>query len=273
MWHYVEGVENWDPVWPGHAIRILGGPSAMWFDALGRRLPAQNWLGYDTLGTLGHLRTTGHDHSWLVLNRAIAGREFTLSGSEQNLDLTDKSVRDVLRRPVLDMPASVQASLDRGADFVQAPTIADLVARMNALTPGAPSTRRHRGADSAAGRPGRQSVRQGRAARGDPHRTRLSWRSPHQAPSRSTRFSTRHTVPRRRPPPRSDAQDSRRIETDLDGRALTWSGDPFLACMPRARPPASAVAGCGYRALEGTFLGGCLFSGRAAGRAAAAEVA
>ncbi|MFN8099456.1 MAG: FAD-binding dehydrogenase [Dermatophilaceae bacterium] len=276
MWHYVEGVENWDPVWPGHAIRILGGPSSMWFDALGSRLPAQNWLGYDTLGALGHLRATGHDHSWLVLNRAIAGREFTLSGSEQNLDLTDKSVRDVLRRPVLDMPPSVQAFLDHGADFVQAPTIADLVARMNALTPGAPLDpaaieAQIRQRDAQVANPfGKDAqlaaIRTARGYRGD----RLTKRAfpvhaildPAYGPLVAVRLHvlTRKTLGG--------------IETDLDGRALTWSGDPLPGLYAAGEAAGFGGGGMhGYRALEGTFLGGCLFSGRAAGRAAAAEVA
>ena len=38
MWHYTEGIHNWDPIWPDHAIRIIPGPSSMWFDATGQRL-------------------------------------------------------------------------------------------------------------------------------------------------------------------------------------------------------------------------------------------
>ncbi len=96
MWHYVEGIENWDPIWPSHAIRILPGPSSLWFDGNGDRLPAPLFPGFDTLGTLAHLRQTGHDHSWFVLTKKIIGKEFALSGSEQNPDLTGKSVKDVL---------------------------------------------------------------------------------------------------------------------------------------------------------------------------------
>ena len=98
MWHYVEGLRNWDPIWPGHGIRILPGPSSMWFDALGRRLPAPLFPGFDTLGTLAHLRATGHDHSWFVLTRAIIEKELALSGSEQNPDLTGRSIRQVMSR-------------------------------------------------------------------------------------------------------------------------------------------------------------------------------
>jgi predicted oxidoreductase len=111
MWHYVEGVRNWDPVWPGHAIRILAGPSAMWFDGRGNRLPAPYFPGFDTLGTLDHLQHTGVEHSWFILNRALAGKEFALSGSEQNLDLTERRYRDVLKRPITAVQPSVQAFL------------------------------------------------------------------------------------------------------------------------------------------------------------------
>ncbi|HQG17202.1 MAG TPA: FAD-binding dehydrogenase, partial [Ornithinibacter sp.] len=138
MWHYVEGVRNWDPVWPGHAIRILAGPSAMWFDGRGNRLPAPYFPGFDTLGTLDHLQHTGVEHSWFILNRALAGKEFALSGSEQNLDLTERRYRDVLKRPITAVQPSVQAFLDHGEDWLTADTIGELVAKMNELTPHAP---------------------------------------------------------------------------------------------------------------------------------------
>src|SRR5690606_19967251 len=67
MWHYVEGIRNWAPVWSDHAIRILPGPSSIWLDATGKRLPPPLYPGFDTLATLAHLRASGHDHSWFVL--------------------------------------------------------------------------------------------------------------------------------------------------------------------------------------------------------------
>ena len=124
MWHYTEGIENWDPIWARHGIRILPGPSALWFDARGRRLPAPNFPGFDTLGTLAALRATGHDHSWFVLTMKILEKEFALSGSEQNPDLTGRSLAGVLRRVRPGPAAPVRAFLDRGADFV----VADIAA-------------------------------------------------------------------------------------------------------------------------------------------------
>ena len=39
MWHYTEGIANYDPIWSDHGIRILPGPSSLWLDATGKRLP------------------------------------------------------------------------------------------------------------------------------------------------------------------------------------------------------------------------------------------
>ena len=92
MWHYIEGMRNWDPIWPGHGIRILPGPSSMWFDA--RRPPAarrRSSPASTPSARCDHLRHTGHDHSWFVLTRTIIEKEFALSGSEQNPDLTGQA--------------------------------------------------------------------------------------------------------------------------------------------------------------------------------------
>ncbi len=138
MWHYVEGVRNWDPIWSRHGIRILPGPSSMWFDALGRRMPPPLFPGFDTYGSLARIMATGHEHSWFILNRRIIGKEFALSGSEQNPDITSKSLLQVLKRATSGVPAPVQAFMDKGADFIVESTLPALVARMNALTPEAP---------------------------------------------------------------------------------------------------------------------------------------
>ncbi|MGE9808449.1 FAD-binding dehydrogenase [Janibacter sp. G1551] len=275
MWHYVEGVRNWDPIWPGHAIRILPGPSSMWFDANGDRLPAPNFPGYDTLGTLEHLRRTGHDHSWFILNTSIAGKEFALSGSEQNLDLTDKSVKDVLKRPVISAPPAVQAFLDHGADFVTADTLPELVARMNALGSGPELDAEHlerqivardRQVDNPYTKDAQvAAIHVARQYRGD----RLSKRAfplhrildPKHGPLVAVRLGilTRKTLGG--------------LETDLSGRALAAGGEPVPGLYAAGEVAGFGGGGLhGYRALEGSFLGGCVFSGRAAGRAAAAAV-
>ena len=275
MWHYVEGVRNWNPVWPGHAIRILPGPSSMWFDGRGDRLPSPYFPGFDTLGTLNHLRHSGFDHSWFILNRSLAGKEFALSGSEQNLDLTQRRYRDVLRRPITKVQPSVQAFLDHGEDWITAVTVTELVARMNALTPEAPLDAAHierqvverdRQVDNAFTKDTQvAAIRVARRYRGD----RLTKRAyplhrildPKHGPLVAVRLRvlSRKTLGG--------------LHTDLSGRVLAADGQPVPGLYAAGEVAGFGGGGVhGYRALEGTFVGGCLFSGRTAGRAAAAAL-
>ncbi|MFF5860602.1 FAD-binding dehydrogenase [Streptomyces sp. NPDC012751] len=281
MWHYTEGLQNWDPVWPGHGIRILPGPSSVWLDALGRRLPDPCLPGYDTLSTLKYLRTTedlaGHDHSWFVLTRKIIEKEFALSGSEQNPDITAKDRKAVLRDRLLGKgaPAPVRAFLDKGADFVTADSLERLVEKMNGLTgrpllDAAEVRRQIEARDLQIANPYSkdaqvQGIRNARRYIGDrlgrvaaPHRLL----DPAAGPLIGVRLRvlTRKTLGG--------------IQTDLDSRALGTDGTPVEGLYAAGEVAGFGGGGVhGYNALEGTFLGGCLFSGRAAGRAAARQTA
>lgn len=276
MWHYVEGVRNWDPVWPGHAIRILAGPSAMWFDGRGDRLPAPYFPGFDTLGTLDHLQHTGVEHSWFILNRALAGKEFALSGSEQNLDLTQRRYRDVLKRPITAVQPSVQAFLDHGEDWLTADTIGELVAKMNELTPHAPLDPAHierqiverdRQVDNAYTKDAQvAAIRVARGYRGDKLTKRAFPLHRILDPKRGPLVAVRLRVLSRK--------TLGGLHTDLSGRVLDAAGEPVPGLYAAGEVSGFGGGGVhGYRALEGTFVGGCLFSGRAAGRAAAAATA
>src|SRR5699024_5443835 len=139
MWHYTEGLQNWAPIWPDHAIRILPGPSSIWLDALGRQLPAPGLPGYDTLGTLEILRTTpaiaDYDYSWFILNQSIIKKEVSLSGSEQNPDITNRDLKLLLRsRLGKSATGPVENFKEHGADFVVADTLSELVSGMNKLS-------------------------------------------------------------------------------------------------------------------------------------------
>ncbi|MFI6082266.1 FAD-binding dehydrogenase [Streptomyces sp. NPDC051217] len=275
MWHYTEGIENWNPIWAGHGIRILPGPSSLWLDARGRRLPVPLFPGFDTLGTLDHIMHTGHDYTWFVLNQRIIGKEFALSGSEQNPDLTGKSVRDVINRARLDVPGPVKAFMDNGADFVVEKDLASLVRRMNALTEKplideAELRREVVARDREVANPFTKdlqmtAVRGARAYLGDklirtvaPHRIL----DPKAGPLIAVRL---HILTRK---------SLGGLETDLSSRVLRQDGTPLAGVYAAGEAAGFGGGGMhGYRSLEGTFLGGCVFSGRAAGRAAAEAVA
>lgn len=272
MWHYVEGVRNYAPVWSRHGIRILPGPSSLWLDGAGNRLPPPCLPGFDTLATLEHIGNSGFEHSWFILTQRIIEKEFALSGSEQNPDLTGKNVGGVLSRVKPGAPAPVQRFLDRGADFVTATSLPDLVAKMNALTDEPtldPATverevrARDREIENRFTKDAQiQALRNARHYLGDklirvapPHRLLDADAGP--LIGVKLNLLTRKTLGG--------------IETDLQARALTASGEPLPGLWAAGEAAGFGGGGMhGYRSLEGTFLGGCLFSGRAAGRSAAA---
>jgi predicted oxidoreductase len=272
MWHYTEGIANWDPIWSRHGIRILPGPSPLWFDAVGRRLPVPLFPGFDTLGTLAHIQRTGHDHTWFVVTQKIIEKEFALSGSEQNPDLTGKSVPDVLRsRLGRGAPPPVEAFKRHGEDFVVERDLRALVRGMNAITgeeliDAAQLEREIVARDREMDNPfskdlqvtaihGARRYRADRVSRvAAPHKIL----DPAAGPLIAVRLSilTRKTLGG--------------LHTDLSGRVLGASGEPLGGLYAAGEVAGFGGGGMhGYRALEGTFLGGCLFSGRTAGRTAA----
>jgi hypothetical protein len=275
MWHYVEGIRNWKGIWPMHGIRILPGPSSLWLDATGRRLPVPLFPGYDTLGTLEHIMHTGHEHTWFVLTQKIIEKEFALSGSEQNPDITSKSVRQVLRTRVgSGAPAPVEAFKRCGADFVVERDLRALVTGMNALTDEplldfatveAEVVARDRELEN-------------------PYTKDLQIAAIHEArryvPDRITRVAAPHRLldPDAGPLIGVKLHILTRktlggLQTDLSARVLDVAAEPIPGLYAAGEAAGFGGGGMhGYRSLEGTFLGGCLFSGRTAGRAAAAEL-
>ncbi|WP_438855646.1 FAD-binding dehydrogenase [Agromyces sp. M3QZ16-3] len=272
MWHYTEGITNWDPVWARHGIRILPGPSSMWFDATGNRLPAPLFPGFDTLGTFEHLARTGYDHSWFVLTQRIIEKEFALSGSEQNPDLTNKDLRLLADRLGSGAPGPVEAFKQHGVDFVVADTLPELLDGMRRLSPDdvldvenieREIVARDREVEHEFSKDLQlTAVRGARNYRGD---KLIRVASPHRIldPKAGPLIAVKlHLLTRK---------SLGGIQTDLESRALGADGAPVTGLYAVGEAAGFGGGGVhGYRALEGTFLGGCLFTGRAAGRSIAA---
>jgi predicted oxidoreductase len=275
MWHYTEGITNYDPIWPMHGIRIIPGPSSLWLDGAGKRLPVPLYPGFDTLGTLEYIAKSGYDYTWFVLNAKIIGKEFGLSGQEQNPDLTGRSVRQLLAsRAGSGAPGPVQAFVDKGVDFVTAHSLRDLVSAMNALPDVAPLdyatvadevTARDREVVNKFTKDGQiTAIRAAREYLGDkmgrvvpPH----ALLDPKAGPLIAVKLHilTRKTLGG--------------LETDLDSRVLKADGTPLDGLYAAGEVAGFGGGGVhGYRALEGTFLGGCIFSGRAAGHGAVRDI-
>lgn len=272
MWHYVEGIRNWDPIWSDHGIRILPAPSSLWLDATGRRLPVPLFPGFDTLATLAHIGTTGHDYTWFILTRKIIEREFALSGSEQNPDLTGKSVPEVLKQRVgKGVPDPIQKFMDHGPDFVVERDLRALVDGMNRLTQ-EPLLKfedverevvaRDREIENAFSKDMQvAAIHEARRYLADrisrvaaPHRLL----DPDAGPLIGIRLNilTRKTLGG--------------LQTDLDAKCMTADGTPIEGLYAVGEVAGFGGGGMhGYNSLEGTFVGGCMFSGRTAGRALA----
>ncbi|MFE6132322.1 FAD-binding dehydrogenase, partial [Streptomyces sp. NPDC056437] len=274
MWHYTEGIENWNPIWARHGIRILPGPSSLWLDARGKRLPVPLFPGFDTLGTLEHIMHSGYGYTWFVLDQKIIGKEFALSGSEQNPDLTGKSVRDVIGRARADVPGPVKAFMDNGVDFVVEKDLSSLVRGMNALTKEplideAELRREITARDREIRNPFTKdlqvtAIRGARKYLGD---KLIRTAAPHRIldPKAGPLIAVRLNILTRK--------SLGGLETDLSSRVLAPGGEPLAGLYAAGEAAGFGGGGVhGYRSLEGTFLGGCIFSGRAAGRAAAKAV-
>ncbi|TGB03806.1 FAD-binding dehydrogenase [Halobacillus salinus] len=271
MWHYTEGITNYAPVWSKHGIRILPGPSSIWLDAEGNRFHAPNFPGFDTLGTLKAIGDTGYDYSWFILTQSIIEKEFALSGSEQNPDLTEKSIKKVMKRALPGAPGPVQKFLDQGEDFVVADNIEELVSKMNERTDQPRLSVEKvkqliQARDNEIENPFTKdlqitAIRGARNYVGDklirvaaPHKIL----DPKQGPLIAVKLNilSRKTLGG--------------LQTDLSGRVLDEEGGPVPGLYAAGEAAGFGGGGLhGYRALEGTFLGGCLFTGRQAGRAIA----
>ncbi len=273
MWHYPEGIDNYAPIWPRHGIRILSGPSPLWFDAHGKRLPIPLYPGFDCLGALEQITRAGQDHSWFLLNQRIIGREFALSGSEQNPDLTGKSVLGVLKRGRGTL-TPVQKFINAGKDFVVANNLPELVEKMNRLTQlglvdakviESEVVARDREMENKFGKDAQvAAIRAARKYIGD---RLIRVAKPHRLldPAAGPLIAVRLWILTRK--------SLGGLETDLSARVLKAGGEPLENVYAAGEVAGFGGGGIhGYRALEGTFLGGCIFSGRTAGRAAAAAV-
>ncbi|MBJ8337866.1 FAD-binding dehydrogenase [Antrihabitans sp. YC3-6] len=276
MWHYTEGINNWDPIWPKHAIRIIPGPSSLWFDATGKRLAAPNFPGFNNNATLKEILATGYDYSWFVLTQSIIEKEFALSGSEQNPDITNKDLKLTLKsRVAKGAPGPVEAFKDKGEDFVVADNLADLVAGMNKIARGPQldlevierqivardrevTNKFSKDLQLMAVNNARQYLGDKVARTAKPHKIL----DPAHGPLIAVRLNilSRKTLGG--------------LETNLDSQVMHPDGSAFDGLYAAGEVAGFGGGGVhGYNALEGTFLGGCIFSGRAAGLALAKKLA
>ncbi len=275
MWNYAAGVHHWRPRKPYHGLSLVPPRSALWLDARGHRIGPQPLVnGFDTRELVTQVCSGPGPHSWQILNRRIALKELAVSGAEFNPSIREKK-RLALARDLLFGNRWLYRELTRNCpDFIVANTLEQLVYRMNALAgfgsvdPDAvrASIRRYD-----------ETVRLGAPWR-DEQLARIALMRTYRADRLRTARSQRILDPDARPliAIREHVVSRKSlggIQTDLQCRALDPQGAPVPGLYAIGEAAGFGGGGMhGLRALEGTFLGACVLTGRAAAAALAGAV-
>ncbi|HFH2489367.1 TPA: FAD-binding dehydrogenase [Staphylococcus aureus] len=262
MWPYTEGIHNYSPIWTNHGIRIIPGPSSIWLDAKGSRMSTPDFPGFDTLHSLETITKTGYDYSWFVLTEDIIKKEFALSGSEQNPDITNKDIKLLIKeRLKSNVTGPVNAFLEKGEDFVVADNLETLVERMNQLTKedlldyhqikAEIESRDLQINNKFMKDPQVASIHNARKFLGDRF---IRTAKPHKILDKNKLIAVKlHLISRK---------TLGGIQTNLDGQAFNQQNQLIEGLYAAGEASGFGGGGVhGYRALEGTFLGGCIFSG------------
>ena len=273
MWNYAAGVHHPAPTRPGHGLSLVPCRSALWLNSRGERIGPEPLIsGFDTRELITRICREPGQYSWQVLNRRIAVREFAISGSEHNPAIRDRRRLAFVRTILFGNPALVDDMLANCIDFVSADTPAALAQQMNALTG---SREVDPGVLERELRQWDEHLERGKAFHNDNQLRRLAQMRRYRGdrmrlcrgpkildPGAAPLIAIREFIVSRK--------SLGGIRTDLNSRVLDTAGDPIPGLYAVGEAAGFGGGGMhGLRALEGTFLGGCVLSGRIAGRSIA----
>jgi predicted oxidoreductase len=271
MWNYAAGVHHWKPRKPLHGLSLVPPRSALWLNWRGERFAPPLVTGFDTRDLVTRICQQERGYSWQLLNRKIALKELAVSGAEFNPSFRNSSKLGVLRDLLLGNRWLYRQMTTHCPDVVLARTLPELVDKMNALQ-----------GDSAVQLASVQAAAEQYDAhirQGAPYTDLQLQRIAQVRQWKGDKLRTAHFVPilAGNAGPLMAVREfivSRKslggIQTDLDCRVLDLAGQPIGGLYAAGEAAGFGGGGMnGLRALEGTFLGGCILTGR---RAAAALV-
>jgi predicted oxidoreductase len=273
MWNYAAGVHHWKPTHAHHGLSLVPPKSALWVDAHGKRLgPPPLVTAFDTRYLVETIAQQPRKYSWQIMNMKIAKKELAVSGSEFNHAIRDKSYPRFFASVLFGNKALVDDFIANCPDFVTANSVPELVAKMNERNGDDAVDADVLGAEIAAydGQIARgaslfnddqlRRIASARQYKGDRFRTCKFARI--DDPDNRPLIAVREFILTRK--------SLGGIQTDLDSRVLDASGEPIPGLWAVGEAAGFGGGGMhGLRALEGTFIGGCIFSGRIAGRSIA----
>ena len=271
MWNYAAGVHHYAPMHPFAGLSLVPPRSALWLNWRGERIGPQPLVsGFDTRDLVSQVCRQQRQYSWQIMNRRIALKELAVSGAEHNPSIRDESRFGLLRDLLFGNRWLVDTLIERCPDVVIAQTLPELVERMNALQGdtavelGTVEDEVHH-YDARVRQPGRfqndeqlRRIAFLRQYRGD--RMRTCKRQPILDGKALPLIAIREFIISRK--------SLGGIQTDLASRALDASGKPIGGLYAIGEGAGFGGGGIhGLRALEGTFLGGCVLTARAAAAA------
>jgi predicted oxidoreductase len=275
QWNYAAGVAHPRPRKPEHGLSLVPPRSALWLNWRGDRIgPMPLVTGYDTRDLVARICAEPRAYSWQLMNRRIALKELAVSGAEFNPSVRERRWLGFARDLLLGNRWLYREMLEGCPDFVQASDLAGLVARMNAL-------QGDQAVELARVRAGVEAydaqIARGSALHNDEQLRRIAqlrqWKGdrirtckprPMLDPRAGPLIAVREHIISRK--------SLGGMQTDVASRVLDLAGQPIAGLLAAGEAAGFGGGGLhGLRALEGTFLGGCVLSGRIAGRSAAAQ--
>jgi predicted oxidoreductase len=271
MWNYAAGVRHWAPPFPNYGLSLVPGKSQLWVNYQGRRFVDPPLVGsYDTLLLIDRICRERKKYSWQIMNRKIANKEFAVSGSEFNEAVREKNLLAFLVRLLRGNGEQVQEFIDHCPDFVTAKSIPELADKMNALTGTNDVDAELLERDIAEYD---DNIGRGPKLHNDDQLRRITHVRQYLGDRLRTCNMARILDPAAMPLIAIRTQILTRkslggIQVDLDAKVLDKRGNPIPNLFAVGEACGFGGGGMhGRRALEGTFLGGCVYTGRVAARA------
>lgn len=267
-WPYAAGVHHPRPQREGHGLSLVPPKSALWLDYTGNRFgPMPLITAYDTRYCVEQICNQKKKYSWQILNMKIAYKEFAISGSESNKAMREKSWLGFIKTILFGNKELVHDMLDNCKDFVVADTIEELVDKMNVLA-GTSDVKLEHVQNSVSTYDAHidrgkkyfndeqlRRISHARQYRGDKVRTLKSQKI--VDPKAGKLIAIREFILSRK--------TLGGIQTNLDGKVMGKDGQPMSGLYAVGEVAGFGGGGMhGLGTLEGTFLGGCVLTGRVA---------
>jgi predicted oxidoreductase len=273
MWNYADAVRHPKPRRPLHGVKLIPPRSGLLLDPSGRRYgPVPVMPTFDAYYALERMCEDERKYSWLVCNWKIARRELDVSGSQHNPHIREKRTVRFLLSILLGKPRLVDHFVRHCPDFVIADSLGELGRRMNEVTGDQALDPELMGSEV---RRYDSTIARGKSLFNDDQLRRIAqlrnWRGDRLRTCRFQKIVDPEAMPLLAIRLQVMARKSLGgIQTDLGSRVLHADEEPIPGLYAVGEAAGFGGGGMhGKRSLEGTFLGGCVFSARLAAAAIA----